>query len=159
MDRYFSFDLADGSEFCGVMLVDSGTRCVLEVGGERFRLLWSERWGPSVCDGHGDPLDKQPGPRHAFWRAASLWNRQGRRMDGLRAVWHEPKPQILQKIGRYRRGWEIRVVQEGEDPDYSATVWLEGPADTDASSPAAGRAGNLAGDDPLPPTPSGEGEP
>jgi len=154
-ERLFRIDLPSGEVFTGAILLDEGRRSLIKVGDKTYRMLWSERWGPCVADQHGDPANTQPGPRHAFWRAASLWNRQGRRMKGAEAIWHEPAPEILQRIGRYRRGWEIRVVQAGEDPLYSKTIWdQDAPAERGAHSPSEASAGKEARDEPNLPNPT-----
>lgn len=138
--EHFHFEVEGSAPFRGILCIDRTTRLIIAVNGKDYRLLWSDRWGPCVGDRHGDPANKQPGPRHEFWRAASLWNRQGKRREGLRAVWHEPAPEILQNLGRYRRGIEIRVVQAGEDPFYSRTIWLPHGAE------GAGLSGGAEGD-------------
>ena len=40
-----------------------------------------------VCNKDGDPR-KEPGPRHAFWKAVSLWQKQGKRVDSnMICIW------------------------------------------------------------------------
>ena len=50
------------------------------------------------------------GPKHGFWRAASLWNLQGRRLEGNRAIWHEPKKPVLKHLG----GRHYQIIEQGE---------------------------------------------
>lgn len=42
---------------------------------------WSDRFGPSLTNGRGTILDKQPSERSRFWRCVSLWRRQGARTE------------------------------------------------------------------------------
>lgn len=119
----------------GVLTVDTGRQVIIEVDGKRFRLYWSEMWGPSACDRYGDPLDKQPHHTHKFWRAATLWNRQGRRVESGVAVWHEPKPEILEVTGKGKRRTVTRVIQEAEDPDMSETILVQAPTHNPTQEP------------------------
>lgn len=154
--RDVHFQTTGENPIAGVITLDVCKRVMIEVNGKRWRLIWSEMWGPAVGDRNGDIADKQPGPNHAFWRAATLWNRQGRRVDGLTAVWHEPAPEILQTVRRKGRRVEVRVVQAGEDPLYSRQVLLS--AESDANSPSEASAGTPATDEQINPPPNLEGK-
>jgi hypothetical protein len=57
------------------------------VGGPDYRILlngraytfeWHSYFGPAALNQRGDPLARQP---HAFLKAATLWNQQGRHVD------------------------------------------------------------------------------
>ena len=81
----------------------------LEVEGQTFAFEFSEMFGPTVLDEFEDPLDVQPDEASPFWRAVTLWSRQGRRVNHGLAVWHEPKPTIV--VVRKR---QLVTLQEGE---------------------------------------------
>lgn len=84
----------------------------IEVGGKVLRFEWSERFGPFPLTKTGAE-NTSIGPRHKFWRAASLWNLQGRRLEGNKAIWHEPRKPVLKRLG----GRHYMVIEEGE-PGY-----------------------------------------
>jgi hypothetical protein len=75
--------------------------------GGLFRFDWSEQFGPLPTRKDGG--ERLLGPRHKFWRAVSLWNLQGQRVDGKRAIWHEPKQPVFEK-----RGQRSFIVEQGE---------------------------------------------
>ena len=75
---------------------------------------WSERFGPLPVKKNGD--ERHISHRHPFWRAVSLWRLQGMRLEGKRAIWHEPKRPVT-KPGRIRgvRGVQQIIVEPGEE--------------------------------------------
>ena len=81
----------------------------IDVRGKMVRFEWSARFGPMPINADGSEASSI-GPRHDFWRAASLWNLQGRRLDGSKAIWHEPKKPVLKHLG----GKDYLVIQDGE---------------------------------------------
>lgn len=72
--------------------------------------------GPAVIGRRsGDPISKQPSERSPFWRAVSLWARQGKRVRGDVAVWHEPPPLRVKHVG----GQDYLVLpDQAEGVDY-----------------------------------------
>lgn len=87
---------------------------LIEVNGKVFRFGDSKMWGPYLATKLGDPIKAPyPGVRSPFWRAHRIWVRQGRRLadDGLTCLWHEPKPQICQRINKRN----IILVEPGEE--------------------------------------------
>ncbi len=101
-----------GSEETTVIFIDCwGTEPrPIEVAGKIIWFTWSDRFGPRPCTQDDKELDL--GPRHPFWRAASLWNLQGKRVETEtgRAIWHEPKKPVTAHMG----GRHYRVVEPGE---------------------------------------------
>jgi hypothetical protein len=85
-----------------------GDEYFIEVRGKLIRFEWSEQCGPLPINKDGSEA-LSIGPKHGFWRAASLWNLQGRRLDGNKAIWHEPKKDVLE-----RRGRMLFVIEHGE---------------------------------------------
>ena len=118
IDHHFEIARPGKAPICGVLTVDPTVTAIIAVNGRGLRLGWSDRWGPYLADQHGDPAKREPGPNHEFWRAASLWNRQGKRIENGTAIWHEPAPEIIEVRGRMI----VNVVQIAEDPDYSKTI-------------------------------------
>lgn len=87
---------------------------LIDVRGKLIRFEWSERFGPLPINKDGSEA-RSIGPGHGFWRAASLWNLQGRRLEGNRAIWHEPrKPEYETKHLGGRHYEIIRVIHPGE---------------------------------------------
>ena len=84
----------------------------IDVRGKIIRFEWSDRFGPLPVTKTGVEM-RSIGPQHAFWRAASLWNLQGRRLNGNKAVWHEPKKPVLRHLG----GKNYLIIEPGE-PGY-----------------------------------------
>lgn len=84
----------------------------LLLGGANYRIADSAQveWtfemhptcGPAALDRHGAVSERQPGPRSLFWRAVTLWNMQGQRVDvDGRCVWDEPPPvRVAHVVGR-----------------------------------------------------------
>lgn len=83
---------------------------LITVRGKDVRFEWSERFGPMPLNKDGSEA-RGIGHKHGFWRAASLWNLQGRRLDGNRAIWHEPKRPVLKHLG----GRNYLVIEDGEE--------------------------------------------
>ena len=73
------------------------------------RFEWSEQFGPLPVTKTGAEMTSI-GPKHPFWRAVSLWNLQGRRVDGNNAIWHEPKKPVLKHLG----GRNYMIIEDGE---------------------------------------------
>jgi len=85
---------------------------ITDENGKQYCFEDSDCFGPSLLGKKGDPLSKQPGERSPFWRAHSLWVRQGRRLeDGKNCIWDEPKPQTVRMIGKRT----CVVVDRGEE--------------------------------------------
>ncbi len=80
----------------------------IEVGGEVITFEWSNQFGPMPLTKRG--YERRLRHSHPFWRAVSLWAIQGKRKDGVRAIWHEPKRPVTEHIG----GRNYRVIEEGE---------------------------------------------
>lgn len=92
----------------------------LSCGDKSWHFYWSERWGPLVVTDDGRDM-MQPGPRSPFWRAVSIWSRQGRKRDGNEAVWSEPPAatEYVRRLGK-RSFLSIRFEEpEGYDADFS----------------------------------------
>ena len=92
-----------------------GGEYFITVRDQKIRFEWSDQFGPLPIKKGGAEMTGI-GPRHPFWRAASLWNLQGRRIDDEgNAVWHEPRQPVYEKRhlggGNY---WITRVIDEGE---------------------------------------------
>ena len=97
--EHFSIARSDG-RFSGVLNVDNAPEFVIRIGEDLIRFEWPEMWGPSAITKGGKIRDLSH--RHPFWRAVSLWNLQGRRVEDGEAVWHEPRKMIiLKQIGRH----------------------------------------------------------
>jgi hypothetical protein len=96
------------------VMIDSfgGGDYAIEVRGKLISFEWSEMFGPLPLRRDGSEM-RSVGPNHPFWRAVSLWNLQGRRLDNKRAIWHEPKKPVLRHIA----GRHYEVIEDGE-PGY-----------------------------------------
>jgi hypothetical protein len=81
----------------------------ITVGKSTYRFEDSDMFGPVLIDKDGEPKDEQPGQRSPFWRAHALWRHQGRKVDGETCLWHEPRPTLVQRIGRI-----AVVIEQGE---------------------------------------------
>lgn len=81
----------------------------LEIGSRRWFTEWHYYFGPMVVHGRtGDPLDKIPGERSAFWIIAQWWHDQGCQVvDGV-GVWQYPEVEVVRcaKTGRAFRFWK-----------------------------------------------------
>lgn len=87
----------------GVRLASPGRDFTIEVEGRRHEFEMHPYFGPAVLDKNGDPAKRQPGPRHPFWTAVTLWSQQGKHVgaDGL-CVWApEQKPALVHLGGRH----------------------------------------------------------
>lgn len=96
--------------------------------GKSYRFEDSDRFGPALVKKNGDPLaNPWPNSRSPFWRAHRIWKKQGRRCedDGVTCIWEEPKPQVIQMVGKRT----ALVIEHGE-PD-GKTVTLRNLADRD----------------------------
>jgi hypothetical protein len=87
---------------------------LIDVRGKLIRFEWSEMFGPAPLTKTGAIMESI-GPKHGFWRAASLWNLQGRRFEGNRAIWHEPRKPQYETRHLGGRNYEIvKVIDPGE---------------------------------------------
>lgn len=117
-DRQFSIPKPAGLMVAGEkpsrIMIDSfgGDEYFIDVRGRLIRFEWSDQFGPLPINENGSEA-LSVGPKHGFWRAASLWNLQGRRLEGTTAIWHEPKKPILKHLG----GRNYMVIEDGE-PGY-----------------------------------------
>lgn len=85
---------------------------VINAGGVDYKFEDSDRFGPALVSEIGDILeDPYPPEKCEFWRAHSIWIRQGRRVEGEKCIWNEPKPLIIRHTGG--RHWA--VVDGGEE--------------------------------------------
>lgn len=115
-DKQFSIErpahwpsAADGSTSRIMIDVFGSGDYYIEVRGELIKFEFGERFGPMPLTKKGAERTSI-GPNHQFWRAASLWNLQGRRLEGDRAIWHEPKKPVLKHLG----GRNYQVIEDGE---------------------------------------------
>lgn len=69
---------------------------------------WSERFGPMPITRDGAQRDISH--KNPFWRAVSLWDLQGQRTEGKKAIWHEPKKPVLKHLG----GRNYLIIEHGE---------------------------------------------
>jgi hypothetical protein len=100
---------------------------VIESGPHSWHFEWSDIFGPTAVSAKtGDPLERQPGERSGFWRAASIWARQGKRTEPnagrLRAVWNEPPPATYTMRGNLIVDMDE---PEGFDRDYSVVNYVQ----------------------------------
>lgn len=83
---------------------------VITVAGRAFRFEDSDRFGPLLVLRNGAEARHQPPEKSPFWRAYSLWRKQGRRLadDGMTCVWdHVP---IAHLIVRHMSGRNYQIV-------------------------------------------------
>jgi hypothetical protein len=116
-DKQFSIEgskAADGSRSRIFIDCFGGGDYHIQVRGKLVRFEWSEMFGPMPVNADGSEA-RSIGPRHGFWRAASLWNLQGRRIEDGVCVWHEPKKPVyeIEKVGR--KNILKRVIEPGEE--------------------------------------------
>lgn len=85
-DRQFSVPMPDGSR----AMLDSFGGDELDITTSKgvVRFEFSQLFGPMPVTKTG--TERELGPRHPFWRAASLWKLQGCRTENGEAIWHEP---------------------------------------------------------------------
>ena len=100
-------------------LLGGPTLTITDESGRRWCFEDHPYCGPSVVGKRsGAPLVLQPRGRSPFWRAVSLWARQGKRSRGAVAVWDEPPRLRVQHMG----GRNYRVLQhqaKGVDYEFS----------------------------------------
>jgi len=117
-DRQFSIEQpqgdgwptpADGSRSRIMIDIFGSGEYFIEVRGEIIKFEFGDRFGPMPLTKTGAEKTSI-GPRHPFWRAASLWALQGKRLDGNKAVWHEPKRPLLKHLG----GRDYLIIEDGE---------------------------------------------
>ncbi|WP_157900207.1 hypothetical protein [Rhodoferax koreensis] len=87
----------------GCLLAGDPRNYLIEVDGNRFHFEMHHWCGPAVLTAGGDIATNQPGPRHPFWTAVTLWGWQGRKVDadGL-CVWEKPvEPEYVHIVGRH----------------------------------------------------------
>lgn len=105
---------------------DFGCACILfggpiyTIDGIRFEM--HPYCGPAVVGKRGQVLATQPGPRHHFWTAVTLWCQQGRRIasDGVTCIYEiPPKPQTVCLVGRH-----YVEVPPGRDPQEVRREWF-----------------------------------
>lgn len=119
-DRQFSIPKPEawrepGEQPSRIMIdIFGGAEHLIDVRGNLIRFEWSNICGPVPINKDGSEC-LSIGPKHGFWRAASLWNLQGRRLEGDRAIWHEPrKPVYETKHLRGRQYLLTKVIDPGE---------------------------------------------
>lgn len=112
-DRQFSIPAPwpepEGKETRVMIDCYGGDEYVIDVRGKLIRFEWSNIFGPLPINKDGSEC-LSIGPKHGFWRAASLWNLQGRRLEGNRAIWHEPRKPVYEIHGRVI----TKVIDPGE---------------------------------------------
>lgn len=83
--------------------------------GKTFRFGDSDRFGPYICDKHGNPVERgtYPKEKSPFWRAHFLWVKQGRKLedDGRTCIWREPKPTLI----RVMPNRKIIIIEHGDE--------------------------------------------
>lgn len=58
---------------------------VVTAGGKRYYFEFSEMFGPTLTDKHGNILKRQPvSPNHPFWKPFNVWLQQRIRLQYLR---------------------------------------------------------------------------
>lgn len=123
-DRQYSIPAPDGwskpGEPRGRIMIDcfgGDDEYLIDVRGKLIRFEWSERFGPLPINKDGSEA-RGIGPKHGFWRAASLWNLQGRQLEGDRAIWHEPRKPVYEQKHLGGRHWLItKIIDPGEQGD------------------------------------------
>lgn len=79
-----------------VCLLVGGPEFDIQADGKRYHFEWHPYCGPIALKRNGDAAKKQP---MEFLEAASLWAKQGKRVENGLCVWdREPEP-ILQHLG------------------------------------------------------------
>ncbi len=74
----------------------------IEANGKTYRFEDSDMFGPALLRKDGElRANPYPNERSPFWRAHSLWRKQGRRVadDGVTCIWNEPRPMLVRHIG------------------------------------------------------------
>jgi hypothetical protein len=113
-DRQFSVEQSDGLR----VYLDcfGGGDFTITVRDKKVGFEWSEGFGPLPVGRRGQPLELSH--KHPFWRAASLWNLQGRRIEDGECIWHEPRRPVLKHLG----GGNYEVIEDGEE-GYDWSWW------------------------------------
>jgi hypothetical protein len=117
---------AGKGRFSGILCVDSGVGPFrITVGNKRWWFEWSDRWGPLRVRKDGGSAE-QPGWRSPFWRAACIWNAQGRRTNLQSAIWHEPPPitHYYRQIGKRTRVLVETIEPPGSIEGYSEEMYV-----------------------------------
>lgn len=86
----------------------------IEVRGKIVRFAWSERFGPMPLNRNNTEA-RSVGPKHPFWRAASLWNLQGQRIENGMCIWHEPRKPEYEITRDGRKHIITKVLHPGEE--------------------------------------------
>lgn len=107
-DRQFSIPPIDGISSRVMVDAFGDDDLRIEVVGKIVHFSFSQLFGPWPCTKTG--RERSLGPRHPFWRAASLWHLQGSRVESGLAIWHEPKKPVLKHLG----GRNYLVIEDGE---------------------------------------------
>jgi hypothetical protein len=96
-----------------VMLDCGGPEFVISVQGNRIRFEMHPYCGPCALKKNGDPMDADKQPK-GFLEAASLWARQGQKVENGLCVWfHESEAApILKHMG----GRNYKVIGWNEPP-------------------------------------------
>jgi hypothetical protein len=87
---------------------------IIEAEGKKFRFGDSDRFGPYLCDKHGDPLANElPPERSGFWIAHRSWVRGGRRVDadGVTCIYDLLRPTTYRRIA----GNHAVIVEAGDE--------------------------------------------
>lgn len=116
-DRQFSIpgpDASDGTPSRIFIDCFGGGDYRIEVRGKVVRFEWSERFGPMPVNKDGSEAPSI-GPKHPFWRASSLWNLQGQRVENGMCIWHEPHRPEYETIGSGRNRLITKVIHPGEE--------------------------------------------
>ena len=109
-DKQVSIPYRDAERRTGRVFIDcfGSGEYEIDVRGKMIRFEWSEQFGPMPINKDGSEA-LSIGPKHGFWRAASLWKLQGMSLEGNKAIWHEPKKPVTEKWGRHHF-----IVEHGE---------------------------------------------
>lgn len=71
----------------------------IDVDGKRWHFEMHSYFGPAALNSQGEVAARQPGPRHPFWTAVTLWHQQGRKVEGGLCVWAKPPKEKLVHLG------------------------------------------------------------
>lgn len=114
-----------GSSFC----IDAwgAGPFTIEVCSRHFTFEDSDRFGPSIVTRTGEVAERQPREGSEFWRAHRIWVRQGRRVDGARCLWDEPKPTTYKRINNRNS----LIVENGDEDGRMICIGQATAADTE----------------------------